>query len=75
MHVPSFDGYCDRPPFTSEKNPPDAKRFEIFNRSPDVLSKNKHMYQVTLDKLTPRDITKTLLPPRDCLNEYENAVP
>lgn len=43
-----------RPPFVSEKDPPNALRFENIEKLPGPLSKSKHLRGFDIQKLTPR---------------------
>ncbi len=43
-----------RAPFVSELDPPNALRFENFDKLPEPLSKRKHVRGFEIMKLTPR---------------------
>lgn len=49
-HPIHFRKYADRPPIADEKYPPHASRFENIDKSPAILTKNKHMRSISFAK-------------------------
>lgn len=71
-HAPRINRYAARAPFVDERrNPNNDNKFEIFDRSPNCLSKNRHAPVLHMARITKRNLNQTLLPKRECGNDYE----
>lgn len=55
-----FDKYSKRKSIIENNMSPNEKRFESFNRDPDILTSNKRTSVLNFQKQAPRNIEKSL---------------
>ena len=55
-----FDKYSKRKSIIENNMSPNEKRFESFNRDPDILTSNKRTSVLNFQKQSPRNIEKSL---------------
>ena len=60
MNAIIFDKYSKRKSIIENSVSPNEKRFENFNRDPNILTNNKRISALNFEKQAPRNIDKSL---------------
>ena len=72
-HPTYFENYSYRKPIANKNLGPNEKRFDNFNREPDIYTKKKHTAIIKFDKMAARNPEKGIYKTLINTFEYENA--